>query len=73
MPKPRLPREIELGIPPDVLHHMYGYLASEPRTPKTPPSPGLQRQLTLLQGKSNPAMFLFELDDFILDKAVPNK
>lgn len=73
MPKPRLPREIELRIPPDVLHHMYGYLASEPRPPKTPPSPGLQKELTLLQTKFNPAMYLFELDDFILDKPVPKR
>jgi hypothetical protein len=73
MPKPRLPREIELRIPPDVLHYMYGYLAPEPRIPQSPPSPGLQRELTLLQGKSNPAMFLMDLDDFILDKPVVKK
>jgi hypothetical protein len=65
MPKPRLPRELELFFPSEVLHLIYGYVPPKPPTPA--PSPGLQRELERLQyGTKHTAMYLKGLDDFVL-------
>ena len=68
MGRPRLPKEIELFFPEEIVIKIYGYV---PKLPKTQPvSPSLQRELTKLQRgsrspKRNP-MDLYGLDDFIL-------
>lgn len=66
MTKPRLPRLIELRIPPEVLHHIYSYVPHS--TPVHPPSPSLQREIKKLQiGTKKTPMYLKDLDDFVLD------
>lgn len=61
MTKPRLPRSIELRIPPEVLHHIYSYVP--PLPPVSPPSPSLQRELKKLQtGNKTTPMYLKDLD-----------
>jgi hypothetical protein len=63
--KPRLPREIELLLPPEIVHLIYQYL--EP-VPKAKNLSGLQREVEKLQKspKKQTAMYLKGLDDFIL-------
>ena len=65
--KPRLPRELELQLPPEIVHLIYGFL--EPLPSPKPPAAGLQKALEKLQ-KASPkhqtAMYLKGLDDFIL-------
>lgn len=65
MTKPRLPRHLERKLPPEVLHLLYEFV---PHLDKAkPPSPSLERELTRLQhGKKQTAMYLKDLDDFIL-------
>lgn len=65
MGRPRLPKEIELFFPEEIVIKIYGYV---PKLPKTQPvSPSLQRELTRLQRspKRNPKD-MYGLDDFIL-------
>jgi hypothetical protein len=66
MVKPRLPRDIELEFPPEIVHLIYSFI---PHTPKTPaPSPRLQNELKKLQnGDKKTSMYLKGLDDFVLD------
>jgi hypothetical protein len=65
MTKPRLPKVLERQLPPEVLHLIYGFVPPLPK-PKVP-SPNLQRELTRLQhGTKTTAMYLKDLDDFIL-------
>ena len=74
MVKPRLPEELEKSIPPELVHIIYSFLPHFPRSP--PPSPTfyastLRCQLTKIQGKpmrGKNAMYLFDLEDFVLDR-----
>jgi hypothetical protein len=63
--KPRLPRELELLLPPEIVHVIYQYLDA---SPKPKPLSGLQREVEKLQRspKKQTAMYLKGLDDFIL-------
>jgi len=63
--KPRLPREMELLLPPEIVHLIYQYL--EP-VAKPKELSGLQREVEKLQKspKKQTAMYLKGLDDFIL-------
>jgi hypothetical protein len=63
--KPRLPLELELKLPEDVVRYLYRFV---PKTPKpAPPSPSLQRALEKLQkSPKRTAMDLYGLDDFVL-------
>lgn len=65
MGKPRLPKEIELLFPVEIVSQIYKYV---PRLPKpSPPSPGLQRELERLQkSPKRNTMDLYGLDDFVL-------
>lgn len=62
---PRLPREIELLFPSEIVTKIYKYV---PKLPKpTPVSPSLQRELEKLQrSPKRNAMDLYGLDDFVL-------
>jgi hypothetical protein len=64
--KPRLPPELELLLPEDVLRHLYRFV---PKTPKPKsPSPSLQRALEKLQqSPKRTPMDLYGLDDFVLN------
>jgi len=63
--KPRLPRDIELCLPAEIVSKIYTYV---PRLPKpNPTSPGLQRELERLQRRNHRnSMDLYGLDDFVL-------
>lgn len=65
MGKPRLPREVELLFPVEIVREIYKYV---PKLPKPlPPSPGLQRELERLQkSPKRHTMDLYGLDDFVL-------
>lgn len=63
--KPRLPQEIELLFPVEIMSLINKFV---PKLPKpSPPSPGLQREVERLQRslKRN-SMDLYGLDDFVL-------
>jgi hypothetical protein len=67
--RPRLPREIELMLPSELVHVIYQYV---PHMEKERPhhSPTLQKELQKIQtlslkGKSQ--TFMKDLDDFCLD------
>jgi len=63
--KPRLPREIEVLFPSEIVTKIYKYV---PKLPKTPHSPSLQRELERLQkSPKRTAMDLYGLDDFVLN------
>lgn len=65
--KPRLPRSLELQLPPEIIHVINTFLPPLPR-PKSPPA-GLQRELEKLQKSPkhiHTAMYLKGLEDFIL-------
>ena len=75
--KPRLPPEIEAILPDEVLRHLYTFVPhTKKEKPKEHPlsrSPDAMRDLRLiqrkmLQGKNE--KYLWDLDDFILDKAL---
>lgn len=62
--KPRLPLEIELRLPLELVRHIYAFV---PHLPKKRPSPGLQRELMRIQSSPKmTAMALYGLDDFVL-------
>ncbi len=66
MVKPRLPREIELRFPPEIVHVIYSFLSHTPKTPA--PSPRLQSELKRLQhGDKKTSMYLKGFEDFVLD------
>ena len=63
--KPRLPREVELLFPIEIVSKIYKYVP-KPRKP-TPVSPSLQRELERLQrSPKRNSMDLYGLDDFVL-------
>lgn len=65
--KPRLPQALEHALPPHLLHHLYQFVPPMPK--KNTPSPQLQKELVRLQtGNKKTAMYLKDLDDFVLDK-----
>jgi hypothetical protein len=75
--KPRLPPEIEAVIPDDVLRHLYRFVAhNKKEKPVEHPlsrSPNAMRDLRLIQYKmlsGKNERYLWDLDDFILDKAL---
>jgi hypothetical protein len=63
--KPRLPREIELLFPVEIVREIYRYV---PKLRKpSPPSPSYQREIERLQkSPKRHAMDLYGLDDFVL-------
>jgi hypothetical protein len=63
--KPRLPREIELVFPVEIVSLIYKYVPKLPKQPQI--SPSLQRELARLQrSPKRNTMDLYGLDDFIL-------
>ena len=65
--KPRLPKEVELFFPSDVVRYIYTYIPHLVK--KEPPSPTLQKQLMRLQCDKRcvwSSMYLKGLDDFVL-------
>jgi hypothetical protein len=70
MVKPILPREISMNLPADVLRVIYSYVPHKPKVKTPEGSPSLQKELSRLQSKflsGKSAMFMYELDDFMLD------
>ncbi len=70
--KPRLPREIELLFPPEIVHEMYKFLTKEdsPKPPSYSSSPQFAKEMKKLQCKAlrgKSATYLRELEDFLLD------
>lgn len=66
--KERLPREIELIFPPEIVHVIYSYLPHLP--PKAPPNTPAYTTLKAferVQSPKHPAMYMFGLEDFLLD------
>ncbi len=67
--RPKLPREIELMLPSELVHVIYQYV---PHMKKESPrhSPSLQKELQKIQTshlKGKSATFMKDLDDFCLD------
>ena len=65
--KPRLPKEVELFFPSDIVRYIYTYIPHLVK--KEPMSPSLQKQLTKLQFNKRcdwSAMYLKGFDDFVL-------
>jgi hypothetical protein len=63
--KPRLPRDVELQLPEEIVRLIYTYVPKRTK-PKSPPS-GLQACLEKLQrSPKRNAMDLYGLDDFVL-------
>jgi hypothetical protein len=67
MVKPRLPEEIDKLFPKEIVALIYSYVPHLPPTPKL--SPQLQKELKKIQqrGSKNNAMYLKDLDDFVID------
>jgi hypothetical protein len=68
--KPRLPREIELMLPTDIVWLISTYLENVKKASPTYKHDTLQKELTKIQrsplrGKNE--MYMKDLDDFILD------
>ncbi len=64
MVKPRLPRNVELRLPAEIVYVIYRYV---PHMPKPVASPSLQRALEKLQkSPKRSSMDLYGLDDFVL-------
>jgi hypothetical protein len=67
--RPRLPKEIELIFPSELVHLIYTFVPHEPKEKKKEYSPTLQKDLWKIQtsaiGRNN-AMFMKGLDDFCL-------
>jgi len=71
MVKPRLPEQIELIFPVELVRIINSYVPHLDKVPSPKTSPSLQRELTRIQGKSlagKNAMYMRDLDDFILDR-----
>jgi len=63
--KPRLPRDVELQLPEEIVRLIYTYVPKRTK-PKSPPA-GLQACLEKLQrSPKRNAMDLYGLDDFVL-------
>lgn len=71
MEKPRLPRELELKLPPELVHIIYQFAGKHPK-PKSPVlSHTVQKTITQIQNspalKGKNEMFLYGLEDYLLD------
>jgi hypothetical protein len=68
--KPKLPHEIEVIFPVDVVRLIYSFV---PHLPPNPPhSPSLKRELTRIQSMTlhgKKETYLLGLEDFILDSS----
>jgi hypothetical protein len=63
--KPRLPRELEMLFPVEIVIKIYRYVPNLPK--QRPISPSLQRELERLQrSPARNTMDLYGLDDFVL-------
>jgi len=71
MVKPQLPQSVELVFPEDVLRIIYSYVSHIKKPPSTETSPSLEKELRKIQAKAykgKSAMYMTELDYFILDR-----
>lgn len=65
--KPRLPDEIEVLLPEDIVRYIYRFVPKMKKKDLEPASPSLQRALEKLQqSPKRTPMDLYGLDDFIL-------
>lgn len=68
--KERLPKHLELQLPPEIVHIVYTFLPPIPKkSPKTP-SPQMEKDLRKIQNshlKGVDPMYLRDLEYFLLD------
>jgi hypothetical protein len=77
--KPQLPNDIADLFPTSVLAYIYKFVPHLPKPKHSPSlgfsvSPNMERDLRVLQYKSlkgNSEMYMFGLDDFVLDRILP--
>jgi len=68
--KPRLPRDVELSLPADIVWYIYKFVAHLEKPINKPPSPQLERDLRKIQNlhlKGVKGMYMRDLEDFLLD------
>jgi hypothetical protein len=71
MVKPQLPEQIQLMFPLELVRLIGSYVPHLKKEPSPKTSPSLQKELTKLQNrhlKGKNAMYMRELDDFVLDR-----
>lgn len=70
MVKPLLPEHISKMFPVDVVKNIYSFVPHLVKIPSPKGSPSLERELRRIQSKcfkGKSAMYMNELDDFVLD------
>ena len=73
MEQPRLPRELELKLPPELVHIIYQFAGKHPKPKSTSPvlSHTVQNKIVHIQNspalKGKNEMFLYGLDDYLLN------
>jgi hypothetical protein len=73
--KPRLPREIELVFPPEIVHEIYNYLTKDYSPPSSnvssyKSSPTFLKEITKIQNmnlRGKLGTYMRDLEDFLLD------
>ena len=68
--KERLPKQLELQLPPEIVHIVYTFLPPIPKQPPKTPSPQMEKDLRKIQTMSLKGlneMYLRDLEDFLLD------
>ena len=71
MVKPQLPEEVQLLLPEVLVWLINSYVPHLPKKPSPKSSPSLEKELTRLQNcklKGKSAMYMYDLDDFVLDR-----
>ena len=68
--KPRLPREVALQLPAEVVRYIYQYVPHLPKEVSPKVSPSLEKELQKIQSiqlRGVSPMYLKDLEDFCLD------
>lgn len=68
--KPRLPRDVELSLPADVVWYIYKFVPHNEKPKSQPHSPQLEKDLRKIQGlhlKGMKGTYMRDLEDFLLD------
>jgi hypothetical protein len=68
--KERLPKHLELQLPPEIVHIVYTFLPPIPKQPPKTPSPQMEKDLRKIQTarlKGLNPMYMRDLEEFMLD------